>query len=140
MDNHPTILFHSEIPDFQLEEPGSILQWLTEVCANENKSLDTINYIFMTDGQLLKINQEYLNHDDYTDVISFQLAAEPIEGDIHISIDRVRDNALTLSIPFDKELRRVMVHGLLHFIGYQDKTETDQAEMTQKEDEYLAIY
>lgn len=140
MDNNPTILFHSEISDFQLEEPNSIMEWLTEVSTTEHKTIDIINYVFMNDDQLLKINKEYLNHDDYTDVISFQLASEPIEGDIHISIERVKDNALTLSIPFDQELRRVMVHGLLHFIGYQDKSEADQAVMTQKEDEYLAKY
>jgi len=106
----------------------------------ESKSIEAVNYVFMSDEELLLVNREYLNHDYYTDVISFPLSSDPIEGDIFISIDRVRDNATSLHISFLQELRRIIVHGLLHFLGYQDNTPEDRLSMTQKEDEYLTKY
>lgn len=140
LDQTPRILFHTEIPDFQFTEEEATLSWLIAVVAAESKAIEAVNYIFLSDDELLQVNQEYLNHDYYTDVISFQLASEPIEGDIFISVDRVRENAASLDLPFIQELRRIMVHGLLHFIGYGDKTPEEKAIMTQKEDEYLAKY
>lgn len=140
MDQDHRILFHSEISDFHIQDEDSLRYWLEAVADAESKSIEAVNYVFMSDEELLLVNREYLNHDYYTDVISFPLSSDPIEGDIFISIDRVRDNATSLHISFLQELRRIMVHGLLHFLGYQDNTPEDKLSMTQKEDEYLTKY
>jgi len=140
LDQDHRILFHSEISDFHIQDEDSLRYWLEAVADAESKSIEAVNYVFMSDEELLLVNREYLNHDYYTDVISFPLSSDPIEGDIFISIDRVMDNATSLHISFLQELRRIMVHGLLHFLGYQDKTPEDKLSMTQKEDEYLTKY
>jgi len=140
LDQDHRILFHSEISDFHIQDEDSLRYWLEAVADAESKSIEAVNYVFMSDEELLLVNREYLNHDYYTDVISFPLSSDPIEGDIFISIDRVRDNATSLHISFLQELRRIMVHGLLHFLGYQDNTPEDKLSMTQKEDEYLTKY
>lgn len=131
------IFYFSEDITFELDNNKAVSKWLETVCTQENKELVSLNYIFCSDGYLLKINQEHLNHDYYTDVISFPLSTDVVEGDIFISIDRVKENAAALKVSFDKELHRVMVHGLLHFLGYRDKTEEEQTKMTLKEDSYL---
>jgi len=140
LDQDHRILFHSEISDFHIQDEDSLRYWLEAVADAESKSIEAVNYVFMSDEELLLVNREYLNHDYYTDVISFPLSSDPIEGDIFISIDRVRDNATSLHISFLQELRRIIVHGLLHFLGYQDNTPEDRLSMTQKEDEYLTKY
>lgn len=132
-----TIQFFTEDLDFNLEQADKITAWLTAVCSEENKPLDGLNYIFCSDEYLLKINQDHLQHDYYTDVISFPYSTEIVEGDIFISIDRVRDNASTHGVDFLHELHRVMVHGLLHFLGYLDKSPEEKLLMTEKEDFYL---
>ena len=96
-----------------------------------------INYVFCTDEYLLDLNKKFLNHDYYTDIISFQSEKEPIAGDIYISLDRVRDNAKNLKLKFQDELLRVISHGLLHFMGFKDKTKADQSLMRSKEDELI---
>ena len=96
-----------------------------------------INYVFCTDEYLLDLNKKFLNHDYYTDIISFQSEKDPIAGDIYISLDRVRDNAKNLKLKFLDELLRVISHGLLHFMGYKDKTKADQSLMRSKEDELI---
>lgn len=96
-----------------------------------------INYVFCTDEFLLDLNKKFLNHDYYTDIISFQSEKEPIAGDIYISLDRVRDNAKNLKLKFQDELLRVISHGLLHFMGFKDKTKADQSLMRSKEDELI---
>ena len=96
-----------------------------------------INYVFCTDEYLLDLNKKFLNHDYYTDIISFQSEKDPIGGDIYISLDRVRDNAKNLKLKFLDELLRVISHGLLHFMGYKDKTKADQSLMRSKEDELI---
>ncbi len=103
----------------------------------ESKKLVTLTYIFCSDEYLLQINQQYLQHDYYTDVITFPYSNTEIEGDIFISIDRIRDNAQSLNIPEKTELHRVMVHGLLHLIGYDDKTPELKKLMQEKENFYL---
>lgn len=111
------------------------------VLANENRTLGEVNYIFCSDEYLLNINKQYLNHDYYTDVISFDYSEDDIiSGDIFISVDTVKDNAKEYAVEFEKELARVMVHGVLHFIGYKDKTDEDAKLMRQKENQYLPLF
>ena len=111
------------------------------VLSNENRTLGEINYIFCSDEYLLNINKQYLNHDYYTDVISFDYSEDNIiSGDIFISVDTVKDNAKEYDVEFEKELARVMVHGVLHFIGYKDKTDEDAKQMRQKENQYLPLF
>jgi len=132
-----SIDFFAENIDFQLDTPDSVATWLKSVLLSEHKRLDAISYIFCDDSFLLEINKTYLNHDDLTDVISFPYESDPVEGDIFISIDRIKDNALTLNNSFINELHRVMVHGLLHLAGYDDKTPLLKEQMTEKETFYL---
>lgn len=114
---------------------------IESVLSNENRTLGEINYIFCSDDYLLNINKQYLNHDYYTDVISFDYSEDNIiSGDIFISVDTVRDNAKEYDVEFEKELARVMVHGVLHFIGYKDKTDEDAKLMRQKENQYLPLF
>lgn len=104
-------------------------------------SLESLNYIFVDDKRLLAINRDYLKHDYYTDIISFDLSAGPSKtGEIYISIDRVKDNARQLGLSFKSELHRVVFHGALHLCGYKDKSARDSKLMRQKEEEYLALY
>ena len=114
---------------------------LETVLAKEEQHAKTINYIFCSDDYLLKINKEYLNHDTLTDIITFDNSEEEgkIEADIFISIDRIKENALSLKKDFDQELHRVIIHGLLHLLGYNDKTDDDKAEMRKKEDACLSL-
>ena len=133
------ISFHSEI-DFKLEKPKMLKDWIENAILNEEKKIGELNYIFLDDEALLKINQEHLQHDYYTDIISFDYTlGRIISGDIFISIDRIRDNAVQFSNSFQDELHRVMIHGVLHYCGYKDKTETDIKEMRAKEDYYLSL-
>ena len=114
--------------------------WLEKVVANENKKLGEIVVIICKDDYLLEKNIKFLNHDTLTDVISFDYSTDKnISGDIFISIDRIKENAKTYNVTFLKELDRVMVHGLLHLLGYNDKTEKDAKEMKNKENFYLSI-
>ncbi|MCL4107804.1 UNVERIFIED_CONTAM: hypothetical protein GTU68_027189 [Idotea baltica] len=105
-------------------------------------SLQVINYIFCSDEYLLEINQNYLKHDYYTDIISFPYSEKPspLQGDIFISIDRVMENAKDREISFEKELLRVVSHGFLHFCGYKDKTEEEQENMRRKEEEMMQLF
>jgi len=133
------IQFYSEDTDFILEEVQRLTAAILEVVKKEAITIEAISYIFCSDSYLLEMNKKHLNHDYYTDVISFPYSTDPIEGDIFISVDRVRENAKNLSVDFIQELHRVMLHGLLHFIGYGDKTEEDTLIMRAKENEYLLL-
>ncbi len=108
----------------------------------EKRPLESLNYVFTSDEELLTINQQYLKHDYYTDIITFDLAAKglPTQGDIYISVDRVKDNARQLGQPFYKELHRVIFHGALHLCGYGDKTPKEEKKMREMEDKYLHLY
>lgn len=135
-----TINFFSEDVDFELHNTEAIYQWLQSIAKLHEKEISNINYIFCSDEYLLKINTEHLNHNYYTDIITFDLSEDhTVESDIFISIDRVKDNAKELETPFEKELNRVIVHGLLHLIGYNDKTEQEQELMTQQENKSLSL-
>lgn len=121
----------------------SVAPWLTDVAATENRQLTSLVYIFCSDAHLLSVNQQFLQHDYYTDVITFDYREEeeqPLEGDIFISIDRVTENATIHSDSFITELLRVMVHGLLHLIGHDDKTSESMQSMRRLEDKYLHLY
>ena len=114
--------------------------WLREIIRAEGGELKNLQYIFGSDEFLHDINVQYLNHDTYTDIITFPLTEFPlIEGEIYLSIDRIRENARTYEVPFLTELLRVMAHGVLHLLGYKDKTKAEQKEMRQKEEEALAM-
>jgi len=127
--------------EFTLENEVAISNWISDVIISEDKKLGEINYIFCDDEYLLKINQEHLQHDYYTDIISFDYTiGNEISGDMFISIDRVKDNAVEFNVAFDDELKRVIVHGVLHYCGYKDKSEADEFLMRSKEDEKLAMF
>jgi probable rRNA maturation factor len=116
-------------------------KWLEDIILSEGKKLGEINYIFCNDEYLLKVNQDYLQHDYYTDIITFDyVKGKTISGEIFVSLQRISDNASTLSKEYEEELRRVLAHGVLHLCGYKDKTEEEEQLMRSKEDHYLAKY
>ena len=135
------IHFCTEDITFSLKEKLKHKAWLNEVAKQEGKKILELTYVFCSDEYLLQINQEYLNHDTLTDIVTFDNSEDPkkIEGDIFISIERVRENGSKLGTS-ETELERVMVHGLLHLLGYKDKKKEDKALMTQKEDFYIKQY
>ena len=136
----PAIHYFTEDISFTLKHKTIIRNWLKETIAAEGYTLEELNFIFCSDEYLLGINQQYLDHDTYTDVITFDNAEElkTIAGDIFISIDRIRENAAEFKKDFQNELCRVMVHGTLHLLGYTDKSKADKVRMTGKEDHYLS--
>ena len=127
--------------DFQLDNEGVFENWISRVIASESKEVGEISYIFCDDEYLHKINVAYLNHDDLTDIISFDYSEGKIlQGDIFISIERVKDNANDFNVSFEDELKRVMIHGVLHYCGYKDKSEADEKVMRCKEDEKVTMF
>jgi probable rRNA maturation factor len=135
------IVFHSEDINFELAENQKIAEWIESAALSEGKSISSVNFIFCSDEYLYQMNMEYLQHDTYTDVITFPYSSTEddfIEGDIFISIDRTADNAKKFGVSHEIELHRVMIHGVLHLIGYDDKSPAKKKIMTAKEDEYLA--
>jgi rRNA maturation RNase YbeY len=132
------ITFSSEDIVFSLPDKNKNKAWLKSVAESEGKSIRDLNYIFCSDAYLLEINQTYLNHDTLTDIVTFDNSegGKFIEGDLFISLERVKENGETFGTS-DTELHRVMVHGLLHLLGYKDKKKEDKAQMREKENEYL---
>jgi len=127
--------------DFQLDSERCYAEWVSRIIASEEKKEGEISYIFCDDDYLHKINVEYLGHDDLTDIISFDYSlGSEIGGDIFISIDRVKENALDFNVAFEEELLRVMAHGILHFAGYKDKSNSDSATMREKENEKIEMF
>ncbi|WP_424962667.1 rRNA maturation RNase YbeY [Ekhidna sp.] len=135
------INFFSEDIDFSLSNPHIQTQWISSIIFSHKFSLEEINYIFSSDEYLLQINREHLNHDYYTDIITFDNSEETgvIESDIFISIDRVKENAKNQKASFTDELNRVMIHGVLHLLGFGDKTEEEKKVMREKEDACLSL-
>ena len=120
---------------------AATISWLEDVIKTENKKLGEINYILCDDEYLLKVNQDFLDHDYYTDIITFDyVKGKTISGDIFVSLPRISDNAKTLVRDFNSEFHRVLAHGILHLMGYKDKTEEEITEMRQKEDFYLNVF
>ena len=127
--------------DFNLDDETVYADWLSKVISSEIKNEGEINYIFCDDDYLLEINQQYLDHDTLTDIISFDYSiGNELHGDIFISIERVRENAQDYSVSFEEELKRVMVHGVLHYCGYKDKSEQDENLMREKEEEKMKMF
>jgi len=138
------VTFHSEEIKFLLKQKNRHRSWLAKLTKKEGYRIDELNYIFCSDTYLHEVNVGYLNHDDYTDIITFDNSDKPklkiIEGDIFISIDRVKENAIKYSTTFEKELTRVMAHGLLHLMGYRDKSAKDKTIMRKKEEESMVLF
>ena len=133
------IIFNYET-EFELTTKTKIASWISKSIVNESFKEGDINYIFCNDDYLLNINIKHLKHNELTDIISYDYSLEKIlSGDIFISIDRVRENALKYEVNFDDELQRVIIHGILHFCGYKDKTKEDKRLMRKKEDYYLSL-
>lgn len=127
--------------DFKINRAANWKKWIESAVNGEGYTTGEINYIFCDDEYLLQINIDYLQHDYYTDVIGFQYSeGKELSGDIYISTDRVKDNALENKISFDKELARVMIHGTLHFMEYKDKTDSEAEKMRKAEDKYIALF
>ncbi len=137
----PEIRFFAEQIDFSLPHPRKTSSWIKLVADKENVAVGELNFIFCNEGYLHDINMRYLQHDTYTDIITFDNSSTPnaITGDVFISIERVRENASKFKVPFDEELHRVIVHGVLHLVGYSDKTAPQRAAMKEKEDAYLSL-
>ena len=131
--------FFENIDKFTLSE--DLETWMENIITTEEKKLGDINYIFCNDEYLLKINQDYLQHDYYTDIITFDyVKGKTISEDIFISLPRISENASTLSSSFEKELLRVLAHGVLHLCGYKDKSDEEEKEMRAKEDFYINLF
>lgn len=136
-----SIRFFVQSVDFDLPEPQKVKKWLAEVIRRRGKSVGNINYLFCDDEYLLGVNRQYLDHDTYTDIITFDyVAGGLISGDILISIDRVGENATKFGVPFEHELHRVVVHGVLHLLGQGDKSDDEAREMRRQEEEALALF
>ena len=137
----PSVHYFYENVNFKLSKPLSTNRWIKEVIKLEKGKLDSLNFIFCSDAYLFEINKEYLNHKTYTDIITFDNSEDSgsLNGDIFISIERVKENAHKLKIHFEDELRRVMVHGVLHLLGHNDKTNREKRLMRKREDAYLSL-
>lgn len=133
------IHFFSEEIIFKIDSPNKFKNWIKLTAEDEGFKIKALNYIFCSDQYLLSINKEFLNHYDYTDIITFDNSEKKgsIEGDIYISIERVKQNAETFGIAFNVELSRIIIHGLLHLTGYTDKLPEEKTLMTSKENSYL---
>ncbi len=130
-------VFHYEGVE-EISWSDHIKDWLLKPFSDHQKTIDNIDVIFCTDDYLLEINKTHLDHDYYTDIITFPLQDDPIEANVFISIERVKENAELYKVSFDEELHRVMIHGMLHLCGYGDKTDTEKSQMRSQEDHYLA--
>ncbi|MEQ8907106.1 rRNA maturation RNase YbeY [Ekhidna sp.] len=135
------ISFFNEDIDFQLDHSQKIAHWVSSIITTHQRKLSEINYIFCSDNYLLEVNKEHLNHDYFTDIITFDNSetGDEIEADVFISIDRVRENAQLQRTSFQNELNRVMIHGVLHLLGFGDKSEAEQKVMREKEDACLSL-
>jgi rRNA maturation RNase YbeY len=134
------VFFFEENIKFKPKNKSTLREWIKSTIIAEGYKLKELNYIFCSDSYLIELNRQYLNHDTYTDIITFDNSETEgtITGDIFISIERIRENAVKFSGNDVDELHRVIIHGALHLLGYKDKTKADKELMTQKEDFYLA--
>lgn len=133
------IWFNSEIKNFNLKNKRKLKNWINNTISRDYKKTGNINYIFVDDPTLYKINSEYLHHRTYTDIISFDYSNEElISGDIYISLDRVKENSFKYNVSFNEELKRVIIHGILHFLGFKDFSSSDKEKMRCRENELLS--
>lgn len=136
------INFFTEDVEFKLKHKAILKKWISEIVKSDDQQIDDLNYIFCSDEYLLDINRQYLDHDYYTDIITFdnrEEESEPISSDIFISIDRIKDNSNLLGVNFEHELHRVLIHGVLHLLGQSDKTAEQKAEMRKREEASLSL-
>jgi rRNA maturation RNase YbeY len=137
------ISFHTEDVKFNLKNKTILKKWISSTIEKKKRKAGELNFIFCSDEHLLGINKQYLNHDTYTDIITFDYSKEdqkqPVSGDIFISIERVEENAKKFSKSFENELHRVIIHGTLHLLGYKDKTKAAKEEMRKEEDKCLRV-
>ena len=135
-----SIQFHMADATLPLKHRTAVKEWLGDVALKKRKRIGQLDYVFCSDAYLLNINKQFLNHDTYTDIITFDYTEDAVlGGEIYISIDRVKENALKFDVTVTEELCRVMVHGLLHLAGYKDKTSGQKQEMRDAEDAALAL-
>ena len=135
------IYFSSENLNFELENESKVKKWISAVVNAQNRRVGNINYLFCDDAYLININRTYLNHDTYTDIITFDyVEGNVVSGDIMISVERVKENATLFSTTFEQELHRVVIHGVLHLLGQADKTDEEATEMRKKEEAALALW
>lgn len=138
-----SIHFFYEDTTFLLDQPSITHDWVESIITNHEQEVTAINFIFCSDDYLLDINRSYLDHDYYTDIITFdnrESEADDMEADIFVSVDRIKDNAQSLDIPFDRELHRVLIHGILHLLGWNDKTDEQKKAMREKEEACLSLH
>lgn len=134
------IRFHSEDTSFTPKQKGLLRQWIKHTIISENFEADEINVVFCSDEYLLRLNNQYLKHNTYTDIITFDYSdKQKRSGDIFISIPRVKENSKDFKVVFEDELHRVIIHGILHLCGYKDKSSSDKLIMRQKEEKYLSL-
>lgn len=138
----PAINFFEEDVSFKFPQKTKTKAWINNTALQEGSKIQELNFIFCSDNYLKEVNVEYLQHDYFTDIITFDNseAAGVLEGDIFISIDRVRENSQEFASSFEEELRRVIIHGVLHLLGYGDKSSAEQEQMREKENQYLSLY
>lgn len=135
------IRFSSQIENFELPEASNVKKWIAELVKRREKSVGNISYLFCDDEYMLEVNRHYLDHDTYTDIITFDyVVANLISGDIFISVDRVGENARLFGVEFERELLRVVIHGVLHLLGQGDKSDAEAAEMRRQEEEALSLW
>lgn len=135
------ISFHSLVPSFSLKQKNKLREWLWTIAYLEKRGIGSINYIFCDDDYLLNINKEFLKHKTLTDIITFDNSEGiNLSGEIYISIERVKENAANYATSFNDELRRVMVHGVLHLCGYKDKSKRESSLMRKKENQSLRYW
>ena len=133
------VFFHDEC-GFQLMHKEERVKWILKCVRMEEKAVENLNFIFCSDAYLLEKNMEFLNHNTYTDVITFDYGkAQQISGDVFVSVERVKENAENFKVHFEKELDRVLVHGVLHLLGYKDKSDEEKIQMREKEEFYLSL-
>ena len=136
-----SISFSTENIMFTLDNESRVKKWVTAIVQAQGKRVGSISYLFCDDAHLLNINQSFLNHDTYTDIITFDyVVGDMVSGDIVISVERVKENALLFASPFEKELHRVIIHGVLHLLGQGDKSDKEAEEMRRKEEDALAVW
>lgn len=136
-----SIRFFDETGNFNLIDEKYVKRWITAVITSRNMTVGNINYLFCDDKYLIQVNRQYLNHDTYTDIITFDyVVGSFVSGDILISVERVKENASILDLSFEEEMLRVLVHGVLHLLGQEDKTEKDAREMRSMENESIGLW
>lgn len=135
------VSFNNQHPSLTIPKSNKLSIWLNIAAQHENFQIGRLSYTFLTDKELHKMNVQFLNHDTYTDIITFDYNQDNIIiGEIYISLDRVMENAKTSQVPYNQEVKRIIIHGILHLMAYKDKNPEDKKEMTSKEDYYLSLH